>query len=95
MEDKVRMSRYPDQECGPAAKKAKRSCKWQPEWKCYHITEIKKGASYVHCNIYGSDFFIASGGIHDVKRHVESKKDSELAHGMTNHSTLAATFEKN
>ena len=58
------------------------------------MTESKKGVSYVHCNICGSDFSVASGGIHEVKRHAESKKHSELACGMTSQSTLAATFEK-
>ena len=95
MEDKIRTSGHTEPECGPAAKKAKRSCKWQPEWKLYHMAESKKGASYVICNIYGSDFSVASGSIHDVKRHAECKKHSELARGMTSQSTFAATFENN
>ena len=70
------MSDHPDPapECATAAKKAKRLCKWQPEWKRYHMAESKKGASYVFCDICGSDISIASGGIHEVKRHTESKK---------------------
>ena len=32
-----------DSEAGPAAKKAKRSCKWQPSWKCYNVAASKKG----------------------------------------------------
>ena len=81
-------------ESGPAAKKAKRACKWQPEWKRYGIKESKKGASYVHCGVCGSDFSITSEGVHDVKRHVESKKHGEVAYGMANQSTVTATFQK-
>ena len=74
MEGKVKMSGHPDPECVPAAKKAKRSCKWQPDWKICHRTGSKKGASYVHCNICGCDFVVASGDIHEVKHRAESKK---------------------
>ena len=59
------------------------------------MTETKKGASNVHCNICGSDLSDSSEGIHVVKCHMESKKHSELARGMTSQCTLAATFEKN
>ena len=83
-----------DSEAGPAAKKAKRSCKWQPSWKHYNVTASKKGPSYVHCSVCGTDFSVASGGVHEVKRHVESKKHCELACRMTSQSTLTDAFQK-
>ena len=83
-----------DSEAGPAAKKAKRSCKWQRSWKPYNVTASKKGTSYVHCSVCGNDFSAASGGVHEVKRHVESKKHCELARRMTSQSTLTDAFQK-
>ena len=49
-------------ESGPSSKKAKRSCKWQSDWKRYHMSESKRGASYAHCDICQTDFSVASGG---------------------------------
>ena len=34
------------------------------------MTASKKGPSYVHCSVCGTDFSFASGGVHEVKRHV-------------------------
>ena len=38
-----------------------------------------KGASYVHCNVCLADFSVASGGFHDLKRLINSKKHSGFA----------------
>ena len=35
---------------------------------------------------------MASGGPYDVKRHIDGKKHSETARGMTSQSTLAETL---
>ena len=35
-----------------------------------------KSASYVHCNVCLADFSVASGGVHDLKRLINSKKHS-------------------
>ena len=83
-----------DSEAGPAAKKAKRSCKWQPPWKRYNVTVSKRGPSYIHCSVCDNDFSVTSGGVHDVKHHVERKKHFELARGMTSQSTLTDAFQK-
>ena len=81
-------------ESGPGSfsKKAKRLCKWHPDWKQCHMSGSKRGASYAYCNICRTDFSVASGGIHEVKRHVESKKHQELAAGMAGQSTLASSM---
>ena len=65
----------------PAAKKTKRASKWQEDWKKYNMKQSKGGASFVHCNLCGNDFSIASGGVHEVKRHVATKRHTELAKG--------------
>ena len=46
----------------------------------------------MHCNICGTDFSVASGGLYNVKRHIDGKKHSEMASGMTSQSTLAETL---
>ncbi len=63
----------------PARKKTKRDSKWQDDWKKYHMKQSKKGVSFARCNICSSDFSIASGGVNQVKRHVMTKKHSDLA----------------
>ena len=82
------------EDAGPSSKKAKRSCKWQPEWKRYHMTESKRGISYAYCGICRADFSVASGGINEVKRHTESKKHKELATGMAGQSTIRSSLTR-
>ena len=77
---------------GPLAKKLKHASRWQSEWKRYNMNESRKGPSFVHCNICSTDFSVASGGLYDVKRHIDGKKHSEAARGMTSQSTLAETL---
>ena len=81
-------------ESGPSSKKAKRSCEWQSDWKRYHMSESKRGASYAHCDICQTDFSVASGGFNEVKRHVENKKHKDLAAGMAGQSTLASAIAR-
>ena len=62
--------------------------------EAYNMSESQRGPSFVHCNICGTEFSVASGGAHVVKRHVEGKKHSELARGMASQSTITASFRK-
>ena len=57
-----------------------------------HMTESRKGSIVCSLQICSSEFSIASGGAHKVKLHVESKRHSELARGMTSQSTLTGPF---
>ena len=58
---------------GPTpAKKTKVASKWQEDWKHYNMKRSMKGASYVHCNVCLADFSVASGGVHGLKRHINS-----------------------
>ena len=61
----------------PAVKKTKRAGKWQEDWKNYNMKQSKGGASFVHSNLCGNDFSIASCGVHEVKRHVATKRHTE------------------
>lgn len=58
------------------------------------MSESRRGPSFVHCSICGTEFSVASGGAHEVKRHMEGKKHSELARGMASQSTITASFRK-
>ena len=72
---------------GPVAKRLKGPSKWQPEWMRYNMSTSKKGPSYVHCKVCAVDFSVAGGGVHEVKRHMDTKKHKENAKGMTNQLT--------
>jgi hypothetical protein len=63
----------------PPKKKTKRDSKWQDGWKQYNIKQSRKGASFVHCNICSTDFSVASGRVHEIKRNIGTKKHCELA----------------
>ena len=59
------------------------------------MKESRKGSSFVYCNICCTDFSVASGGLHEVKRHIASKKHLELAKQSVGQSTITgATFRK-
>ena len=47
-----------------------------------------KGASYVHCNVCLADFSVASDGVRDLKRLINSKKHSDFAHAQQSTNDL-------
>ena len=47
-----------------------------------------KGASYVHCNVCLADFSVASGGVHDLKRLINSKKHSDFVRAQQSTNDL-------
>ena len=61
----------------PPNKKTKRASKWQKEWEKYNMKQSKRGASFVYCNVCCTDFSVTSGGVHDVKRHIGTKRHTE------------------
>ena len=58
------------------------------------MTASRKGSTYVHCKVCAADFCVAGGGVHEVKRHIDTKKHKENAKGMRNQRTLANTMLK-
>ena len=70
--------------------KRKRSCKWSADWKRYHMTP---SASYVCCTLCQTDISIASGGIHDVRRHTEGKKHREYARSVASQVPIRAALQ--
>ena len=63
----------------PLHRKRKRPCKWSAEWKRYSMARSKKGTSYAYCTVCYTDLLIASGGVSDVRRHVDGKKHKDNA----------------
>ena len=47
-----------------------------------------KGASYVHCNVCLADFSVVSGGVHDLKRLINSKKHSDFTRAQQSTNDL-------
>ena len=55
-------------------KKVKRhvDSKYQHEWSTKYRMSL--GDTFAHCTLCQIDFSVAGGGVHQVKRHCESKK---------------------
>ena len=58
------------------------------------MTASRKGPTYAHCKVCDTDFAIAGGGVHEVKRHIETKKHKDNAKGMTNQLTLQSALSR-
>ena len=79
---------------GPASMKPKRSSKWQPEWARYNMTASHKGATYAHYKVRDTNFTVAGDGVHEVKRHMKTKKHNMNAKGMANQSTIQSALSR-
>ena len=79
----------------PAASrgKRKRSCKWSAERKRYRMTPSKKGVSYMYCMPCQTDILIASGGVYDVRRHVNGKKHKEYARSIASQVPIKVALQ--
>ena len=73
-------------------KKMKRTCKWKPEWSRYNLTPSKRETGYVNCSVCLTEFSIAGGRFHEIKRHMETKRHKERAKGTPNQSTITSSF---
>ncbi len=75
-------------------KKIKRASKWQDEWKRYNMCVSRRGPTFVHCCICGTDFSVASGGVNEVKRHAQGKRHTERAQQTSSQASIATMFQK-
>lgn len=48
--------------------------KWQSGWTKYRMKESRKGPSFVFCTVCQVDVSVAGGGVHEIKRHLETNK---------------------
>ena len=62
---------------GPPAKRSKRDCKYQYEWKSSGISSSSRGMAYAHCDFCNTDFNVKHGGINDVKKHLSTSKHQQ------------------
>ena len=46
------------------------------------MAHSEKGSSYAHCKTCVVDFSVAGGGLHEVKRHIQTKKHQDNVIGM-------------
>ena len=51
------------------------------------------GESYVFCTVCQIDFLIAGGGVHQVKRHCQSKRHTDRMKDMKRQPTLQASLK--
>ena len=59
---------------GKEKKCTKAASKWQDSWTKFRMRPSRKGQTYVFCNVCQTDFCVAGGGVHEVKRHMETAK---------------------
>lgn len=52
------------------------------------LSESCKGSAYAHFDACGTDFAIAGGGLHGVRRHIETKIHRDNVSGMVNQPTI-------
>lgn len=66
----------------PPAKRARRDCKYQREWKASGILPSSRGNSFAFCEYCKCDFNVGHGGIHDVKKHVATSKHQQCLNAV-------------
>ena len=53
---------------GPGtAKRPKRECSYQTEWKNCGVSASRRGPNFAHCDYCGTEISIGHGGVNDVK----------------------------
>ena len=57
------------------------------------MTPSKKGATHVYCKLCQTDISIASGGVYDVRRHVDGKKHKEYARSVASQVPIKAALQ--
>lgn len=62
---------------GPSAKRSRRDCKYQREWKASGISPSPRGGTFAHCDICNAEFNVRHGGINDVKKHIATSKHQQ------------------
>ena len=60
----------------PPRKKTKRDSKWQDDWTRYNMNQSEKGF-HLFSATFVADFSVASGGVHKIKQHMDTKKHSD------------------
>ena len=80
-------------ESGPSHKKPRhKESKWQASWSKYHLKPSKKGATFVPCTVCNCDFSVAGGGVHEVKRHCNSAKHTQLIQDIETQPSISSAF---
>ena len=80
-------------ESGPSRKKPRHTeSKSQASWSKYHLKPSKKGAMFVHCTVCNCDISVAGGGVHEVKRHCNSAKHTQLITDIETQPSIYSAF---
>eukprot|EP00117_Sycon_ciliatum_P001315 scpid104106/ scgid7025/ len=62
---------------GKISEKKKVASKWQPSWTKFRMKESRKGPNFVYCTVCQVDVNISGGGVHEIKRHMDTNKHSK------------------
>ena len=54
------------------------------------LSHDSKVASHAYCTLCSTDVSIASGGVHEIRRHTEGKKYSYYAHAAASQAPITA-----
>ena len=54
------------------------------------LSHDSKVTSHAYCTLCSTDFSIASGGVHEIRRHTEGKKYSCYAHAAASKAPITA-----
>ena len=64
-------------------KKAKRACYFQAAWRSRGLSASKRGAEFAQCDVCGTDFSVAHGGVGGIKKHLATSKHREALASRT------------
>ena len=78
---------------GPGtAKRPKRECSYQTEWKNCGVSTSRRGPNFAHCDYCGTEISIGHGGVNDVKKHLATTKHQEMVKHSSGNQSLRALF---
>lgn len=78
---------------GPGApKRQKRECSYQSEWKSSGISASRRGPTFAHCDICGTEISVGHGGVNDVKKHMATSKHQDMVKNSSGNKSLRALF---
>ena len=77
-----------DEEAAGTSKKARRECKYQPEWQSHGFLRSRKGKNFALCKTCNVDINVSHGGISDVRKHLATTKHQQVVMAAGNSSDL-------
>ena len=75
---------------GPGApKRQKRECSYQSECG---ISASRRGPTFAHCDICGTEISVGHGEVNDVKKHMATSKHQDIVKNSSGNKSLRVLF---